>query len=112
MPKRHGIYRSIPPGLPSGTRLTAEQVAVFRFGIVQVFEALRIAPFLPVSKQSQAAMLGQHFWEVSRRFLYSLQHLNGLMQQMSDNFAREILVPNSQQVHLEAGCQADHVLTY
>ena len=45
MPKRHGIYQNIPAGLPKGTRLTVEQVSVFRYGIWQVFEALHAGPF-------------------------------------------------------------------
>src|SRR6267143_1614215 len=112
MPKRHGIYQNIPAGLPKGTRLTAEQVPVFRYGIWQVFEALRTGPFLLMSDRGKAANLQQHFGEVCHRFVYSLQHLNGLMQRMADNFAREPLAPDSQQIDLEAGCQADHVLTY
>src|SRR6267143_621866 len=112
MPKRHGIYQNIPAGLPKGTRLTAEQVPVFRYGIWQVFEALRTGPFLLMSDRGKAANLQQHFGEVCHRFVYSLQHLNGLMQRMADNFAREPLAPDSQQIDLEAGCQADHVLTF
>ena len=112
MPKRHGIYQNIPAGLPKGTRFTAEQVPVFRYGIWQVFEALRAGPFLLMSDRGKAANLQQHFGEVCRRFVYSLQHLNGLMQRMADNFAREPFAPDSQQIDLEAGCQADHVLTY
>jgi hypothetical protein len=48
MSTRHGIYRNIPAGLPKGTSLTAEQVPLFRYGIWQVFEALRAGPYLPM----------------------------------------------------------------
>lgn len=112
MPKRHGIFQSIPAGLPKGTRLTIDQVPVFRYGIMQVFEALRAGPFLPMSDRSKPANLQQHFGEVSRRFVYSLQHLNRLMQRMATNFECERFALDSQQIDLEAGCQADHVLTY
>jgi hypothetical protein len=112
MPTRHGIYRHIPAGLPKGTRLTVDQVPVFRCGIWQVFEALRGGPFLPMSDRGKSANLDQHFGEVCHRFVYNLQHLNRLMQQMATSFEREPLALDSQQFHLEAGCQADHVLTY
>lgn len=112
MPKRHGIYQNIPAGLPKGTRLTREQVSVFRYGIWQVFEALREGLFLELSDRGKAAKLQDHFGQVCHRFIYSLQHLNELMQRMSDNFASSSFVLDSLQIHLEAGCQADHVLTY
>lgn len=112
MPKRHGIYQYIPAELAKGTPLTIEQVPVFRNGISQVFEALRTGPFLPMSDRAKAANLQQHFGEVCRRFLYSLQHLNELMQRMAARFELEPFDPGLQQIDLEAGCQADHVLTY
>jgi hypothetical protein len=34
------------------------------------------------------------------------------MQRMAANFERELLALDSQQIYLEAGCQADHALTY
>jgi hypothetical protein len=112
MPKRHGIFTSVPSGLPKGTRLTSDQVAIFRYGIWQVFEALRTGTFLPMSDRSKLANLNHHFGEVCQRFVYSLQHLNGLMQRISANFELGPLALDSRQVYLEAGCQADHVLTY
>ncbi|MFO0812134.1 MAG: hypothetical protein U0796_02885 [Gemmatales bacterium] len=112
MPKRHGIFQSIPTGLPKGTRLTIDQVPVFRYGIWQVFEALRAGPFLPMSDRGRPAKLEQHFGAVSHRFVYSLQHLNRLMQLMAANFECKPFALDSQQIYLEAGCQADHVLTY
>jgi hypothetical protein len=112
MPKRHGIFKSIPGGLPKGTRLTAEQVPAFRYGISQVFEALRTGTFLPMSDRGKVANLQHHFGKVCHRFVYSLQHLNRLMQQMAASFDREPLALDLQQIYLEAGCQADHVLTY
>ena len=112
MPKRHGIFKSIPAGLPKGTRLTIDQVPVFRYGIWQVFEAMRAGPFLPMSDRGRPANLQQHFGEVCHRFIYSLQHLNRLMQRMAANFERKPFALDSQQIYLEAGCQADHVLTY
>jgi hypothetical protein len=76
-----------------------------------VFDALCAGPFLPMpDDRHRAANLRQHFTEVCRRFLYSLQHLNELMQQMADNFGAGL--PDSMRVQLEAGCQADHALTY
>jgi len=112
MPKRHGIFKSIPAGLPKGTRLTIDQVPVFRYGIWQVFEALLAGPFLLMSDRGKPANLQQHFGEVCHRFIYSLQHLNRLMQRMAANFERESRGLDSQQIYREAGCQADHVLTY
>jgi hypothetical protein len=112
MPTRHGIHSSIPPGLPTGTPLTPEQWPSFRYGIWQVFDALRAGPFLAMDDRSKAAKLQQHFGEVSRRFLYSLQHLNGLMQRMAAGLASRSFPPEVPQIELEAGCQADHVLTY
>jgi hypothetical protein len=112
MPTRHGIFQSIPAEFPKGRSLTAEQLPTFRYGIWRVFEALRTGPFLPMSDGGKAANLHDHFVEVCRRFIYSLQHLNGLMQRMAANFEREPFALDSQQVDLEAGCQADHVLTY
>src|SRR4051812_32448903 len=109
---RHGLYRNIPEGLPKGTRLTADQVPVFRYGIWQVFEALRSGPFLPMTERGKPANLQEHFGEVFHRFIYSLQHLNGLMQRMAANFETGPFAPDAQQIYFEAGCQADHVLTY
>ena len=55
MPTRHGIYRSIPIGLPKGTRLTAAQVPVFRFGILGVFEPLQAGLYLQSVDQRKLA---------------------------------------------------------
>jgi hypothetical protein len=112
MLKRHGIYKNIPAGLARGTRLTADQLPIFRYGIAQVFEAMRTGPFLTMSDRGKAANLQQHFGEVCRRFLYSLQHLNGLMQRMAVIYADDRFALDALQIPLEAGCQADHVLTY
>lgn len=112
MTKRHGIFKSIPAGLPKGTRLTIDQVPVFRYGISQVFEALRAGPFLPTSDRTKPANLQHHFGQVCHRFIYSLQHLNRLMQRMAANFECDSFALDSEQIYMEAGCQADHVLTY
>jgi hypothetical protein len=112
MPKRHGIYQRIPAGLPKGTRLNRDQVPVFRCGVGQVFESLRADPILPMSVRGSAANLHWHFWTVCQRFVYSLQHLNGLMQRMAANWDSDPLALDSLQIFLEAECQADHVLTY
>jgi hypothetical protein len=66
-----------------------------------------------MSDRGRPATLEQHFGEVCHRFVYSLQHLNSIMQRMAANFECEPpLALDSQQICLEAGCQADHVLTY
>ena len=112
MPVRHGLFRQ--RGNPkSGDILIREQAGIFRYGIWQVFDALRVGPFLTTTRdRMRAAQLQSHFAEVVRRFLYSLQHLNTLMQRMADGYAEPVLSPALTQVDLEAGCQADHVLTY
>lgn len=106
------FFQSIPTGLSRGTRLSGDQVSVFRCGIGQVFESLRADPILPMAVRGSAANLQWHFWTVCQRFVYSLQHLNRLMQRMAANWETDPLVLDSLQIFLEAECQADHVLTY
>jgi hypothetical protein len=62
--------------------------------------------------RTKPAILANHVGEVCCRFIYSLQHLNTLMQRMATNFDCDSFALDSQQIYLEAGCQADHVLTY
>lgn len=113
MPKRHGLYRNIPEGLPKGTRLTILQAPVFRCGFSWVFETLRLGPFLtnPVDK-IRIGGLKYHFDEVFRRFLFSLQHLNDLMRHMVAEYERGPMNMKLPKINFEAECQADHVLTY
>lgn len=113
MALRHGIYVSIPKGLPPGTRIASEQVACFRYGIAWVFEALRAGPFITdPGERSRIAGLHHHFTEITQRFLFSLQHLNELMERMAVEFDRSHMSMLLPKITLEAGCQADHVLTY
>jgi hypothetical protein len=112
MLKRHGLFRQMGTPKP-GDRLTPEQAGVFRNGILQVFEALRTGPFLiDVDGKRRAGQLQYHFSEVVRRFIYSLQHLNVLMQRMADVYPDVARTHELVQLDLQAGCQADHVLTY
>lgn len=113
MPQRHGLYQSVPIGLLPGTRITPEQLAGFRCGITCVFENLRIGPFLtnPADK-SRVTGLKSHFDEITRRFVFSLQHLNDLMLQMVAEFERSHVSMFLPKIIFEAGCQADHILTY
>jgi hypothetical protein len=113
MPQRHGLYRSVRNGLPPGTRITAEQAAGFRYGIAGVFENLRVGPFLtnPADK-IRVSGLQSHFTEVTQRLVFSLQQINDLMQQMAAEFAISQMSMSLPKITLEAGCHADHVLTY
>jgi hypothetical protein len=52
-----------------------------------------------------------HYRETIRRLVFSIQHLNGLMQKMSAGFDKQLVI-GQMSLMLEAGCQADHILTY
>jgi hypothetical protein len=112
MPKRYGLFRQL--GNPkSGVTLNREQAGGFYYGIWQVFEALRAGPFLTGAQdRERAARLLTHFTQVVGRFLYSLQHLNTLMQRTAESYSEPVNSPALVGIHLEAGCHADHVLTY
>jgi hypothetical protein len=113
MPVNHGLYQRISKDKKKGDILTTDDVPVFRYGILGLFEALRSGPFLgnPADKM-KAAQLQQHFTEVCRRFVFSLQSLNGLMQQMADAYSQEPPSPQLMELDFEAGCHADHVFSY
>jgi hypothetical protein len=112
MPKSHGIHQKLPA--VSGQRLTAAEAMVFRYGIRRVFDALRTGPFLAdPDDRRKAAQLEYHFRTVCQRFVFTLQQLNGLMQELvlCANPVRS-LPPLTMSLNFQAECLADHVLTY
>ncbi len=112
MPTNHGIYRKLPT--TPGQRLTADEAMVFRYGIWRIFEALKAGPFLAnPDDRRRAAQLEHHFRTLCQRFVFTLQQLNGLMQELVDCHPPGQPPPvASMAIHFKAQCLADHVLTY
>lgn len=112
MARNHGIFRKLPA--TTGERITAAEAMVFRYGILQIFEALKTGPFLMASGDRQrAAQLEHHFRTLCHRFVFAFQDLNSLMQELVDSYAHHQLPPvASMRIHLQAEVLADHVLTY
>jgi hypothetical protein len=113
MPTNHGIYRKRIENAPSGTKLGPEQVGIFRHGIWQIFNALKMAAITPsLDEQKKAVQLEFHYRETIQRLAFSLQHVSGLMQEMAAGFNNRASPMASKSVGLAAGCHADHILTY
>lgn len=112
MPTNHGIYRKLPP--TPGQRLTVAEAMVFRYGISRVFEALKAGPFFTNPDDlRRAAQLEHHFRTLCQRFVFTLQQLNGLMQELVHCHSPGQPPPHaSMAIHCKAECLADHVLTY
>jgi hypothetical protein len=104
MAMHHGIYWK---------RSSAVELPVFRCGILRIFYALKTGPFLvhPDTHQN-AAQLEHHFKMLCLRFVFSLQELNGLMQELVQCHIPDQPEPlASDALHYKAGCLADHILT-
>lgn len=112
MPANHGIYRKRNENPAPDYRRGPEDVGIFRNGIHQIFRALTTPEVTPAkADQLRAVQLESHYREIFKRFIFSVQHLNMLMQAMSAEYNREAIV-RLMSLSLEAGCQADHILTY
>lgn len=112
MPTNHGLHRRLL-AVP-GARVSAMEAMVFRYGILRVFDALRTEsfPHTPVERR-RAAQLEHHFRTLSQRFVFTLQHLNGLMQRLVQCTTPGSPMPHcTMALNLEAECVADHVMTY
>jgi len=101
MPTNHGIYRHRVDHAPRGTRRGPEHLGIFRYGIRQIFTALRTIT-VTANAAERASQLEIHFGKISERFLYSLQHLNTLMQAIAAEFNRETVSQRGMSLHLEA----------
>jgi hypothetical protein len=113
MPINHGIYRKWIEHPPSEYRRGLEDIGIFRNGIHQIFRALATAAVTHVSAdQKRALQLEFHYREISQRFVFSVQHLNMLMQAMAAEYNHDAMSLRHMSLALEAGCQADHILTY
>lgn len=110
MPANHGIYRKLPT--TAGQPLTAAEVAVFRYGLFQIFQALKAGDFLTPEERQRAAQLEHHFRTVCQRFVFTLQELNQLMQDLALSYSSPDFGVASMKLHFQAECLADHVLTY
>ena len=105
MPTNHGIYRKLPIPKTSGQLITAAEAMVFRYGIFQIFDALRTGSM-------RAAQLEYHFRTLCQRFVFALQQLNRLMRELVQCYSHEQIRSSSMGVHFQAECLADNVLTY
>lgn len=113
MPTNHGIYRKLPKNPLPGKNLTADEVMSFRYGIHQIFEALAQGPFLSATgERMRAAQLEYHFRGLCQRFVFGLQHLNMLMQNMAKAYDQERMAIETMALKLDAEYHADHILTY
>jgi hypothetical protein len=115
MATRHGIYRNRAATITPGDQLAQrENIGVFRVGIWGIFTALRTAQSLVSSSADalKARQLETHFRHVLERFLFGLQNLNVLMQDLARNFNKNAIQPDQRAIELQAGYHADHILTY
>jgi hypothetical protein len=114
MPTNHGLHCKLPPRDQRGKLITREELTKFRYGIHGIFDALKRGPFLRGKPEGmKAAQLEFHFTEVCQRFVFSLQHLNGLLPQLLHAYTGQRPPPPSvSRLQFEAECEADHVLTY
>lgn len=111
MPTNHGIYRKLQA--TSGQRLASDEAMVFRYGILQIFQAMKTGPFLTnPDERRRAAQLEHHFRTLCQRFVFSLQQLNGLMQELIHCYSQQDVSHDSMKVGFQAECLADHVLIY
>lgn len=112
MANHHGIFMSPHnAGDSSDMRLPRIQ---FRYGILRVFEGLRNGPFLSTTvERRRAAELEHHFRNVCQRLVFTLQRLDGLMQQLTSmHIPGESPAIETMRVHFEAETVADHLMTY
>jgi hypothetical protein len=109
----HGIYRQ-QIAAPTKRQHIAEEHGVFRFGVQQIFIALKFGDFLKKkpSERTKASQLEFHHRKLYERLIFSLQNLNRLMQELDAEYSRETLSMKIFPIALEAGCHADHILTY
>jgi hypothetical protein len=113
MPTNHGAFRRSPDHAVRGKRLAAEEVGVFRYGISRLFDAMTRGSFLAhPDHRKRSGQLEYHFRELCQRFVFSLQHLSQVMQEMTRLYAEPVLAPALMATCFEAGTQADHVLSY
>ena len=90
MPTNHGIYRKEVDNALHRTPKGPEHFGVFRHGIHQIFDAVTIPPFAPNGdEQKRAVRLKFHYEHAIDRFVFSLQRLNTLMQEMVDELNRQ-----------------------
>jgi hypothetical protein len=110
---RHGIYRKRIQNPPPEFQRGADDVGIFRNGVHQIFSALKAGALTHFGLDpKEAVQLEFHYREICQRFVYSLQHLNMLMQEMAAEFNREEMSNKSMSIAHVAGCHADHILTY
>ncbi|MFZ5930240.1 MAG: hypothetical protein ACOY15_03375 [Pseudomonadota bacterium] len=109
MPINHGIYCNTIAGAPM----------VFRYGVLQIFQGLKIGLFSENQKKNQkeikkAAQLEHHFRTAFMRFVFALEDLNVHMQELADGQPTEPgwIILKSARIKFRAECLADHVLTY
>jgi len=106
IPTNHGIYRKLPT--TPGKRITTTEAMVFRYGILQIFQALKTGSILLTPGERQrAAQLEHHFRTVCQRFVFALD-LNGLIQEIVDSYSRRQLpAHNIWGIQFQAECLAD-----
>jgi hypothetical protein len=111
MPTNHGIYRKQPVPAISGQRLNAAEAMVFRYGILQIFHALKTGscPAIPYERR-RAAQLEHHFRNLCSRFVFALQEVNGFLQEIVHSYSPGGL--SNMRPYFLAECLADHILTY
>jgi hypothetical protein len=113
MPTNHGIYRKRIEGPPLDYQRGSEDVGIYRNGIHQIFRALTTEAVTPANAdQKRVVRLEYHYRMLSQRFVFSVQYLNMLMQAMVAEYNREAMSMRHMSLTLEAGCHADHILTY
>lgn len=115
MPVNHGLYRKLPESRVKGQRILSDAAPVFRYGIRTVFDAMTRGNFLAgIDHRRRSGQLEYHFSRTCERFVFSLQHLNVLMQEMSRLHGLRDGMPPTGLLELgfQAGTHADHVLSY
>ena len=108
----HGIFMS-PHNTRDGSEVRLPRMQ-FRYGIMRIFEGLRLGPFLSTSvERRRAAELEHHFRNVCQRLVFTLQRLDGLMQQLTSmHSSGDPPTIDAMRVNFEAETLADHLMTY
>lgn len=112
MANHHGIFMSSHNSGDSAD--TRPPWPEFRCGILRVFNGLCSGQFMSSTvERRRARQLEHHFRNVCQRLVFTLQQLDGLMQQLTSLYIPgEPPAIEAMRVHFEANIVADHLMTY
>jgi hypothetical protein len=111
MPKNHGLYIKPPP---KGERFAPENAPQFRYGLHGIIDALKRPAFSPTNaKREYALWLEYHFRSLCQRFVFALQNLNSIVQNLAGCYSHDRMPTyGTMALSFQAEYHADHVLSY